>query len=413
MGKKVFISYAWTNDAYQKKVMDLATRLIKDGIDVILDKWDLHIGADRFLFMEKSVTESDKVLILCNKIYKEKADNRFGGAGQETMIIAPEVYEQNAPEKFIPIIMERDFWRKEYIPQYLKPLIYIDYTDNDIEMQYKNLLCAIYGVTMDIKPGIGDAPAYIKERVFLEDTQENKSITNFSKRLSTIIKMINMSSYEKEHINLEIIGDMMGLESVNELKKYYYGTEEPPYKFVEKLCRVLGINENWMKFGKETPYRNDLKTYYHAEEMLEEISCEKKILFFTVKELYRRELGIVLKKDKYVFQCYPRAFIFHADVGCGGAAQLHSLYNFLRLLNQKGKMPSGVYCVSEEEFYNLMNGDIYPGLICKPHREYLSFMLDDFINLYADEEEKNKYITWYDQTFVDSQKLIKGRLADN
>ena len=158
MEKKVFISYAWTNDAYQKKVIDLATRLREDGINVILDIWDLHTGADRFLFMEKSVTESNKVLILCNKMYKEKADNRYGGAGQETMIIAPEVYEKNEPEKFIPIIMERNLLGKEYIPQYLKSLIYIDYTDKDIESQYKNLLYAIYGVTKDIKPRIGAVP---------------------------------------------------------------------------------------------------------------------------------------------------------------------------------------------------------------------------------------------------------------
>ena len=138
MKKRVFISYAWTNDAYQKKVIDLATKLRNDGIDVILDKWDLRTGADRFIFMEKSVNESDKVLILCNKVYKEKADNRCGGAGQETMIIAPEVYEKNAPEKFIPIIMERNLLGKEYIPQYLKSLIYIDYTDKDIEGQYQS-----------------------------------------------------------------------------------------------------------------------------------------------------------------------------------------------------------------------------------------------------------------------------------
>lgn len=413
MGKKVFISYAWTNDAYQQKVIDLATRLRKDGIDVILDKWDLHTGADRFLFMEKSVTESDKVLILCNKIYKEKADNRYGGAGQETMIIAPEVYEKNAPEKFIPVIMERNFLGREYIPKYLKSLIYVDYTDDDIEIQYKNLVCAIYGVTMEVKPKVGAIPTYIKERVFIEDTKENEERkTNFARRLSTIIEMINKSNFETNYINLEIIGNRMGVESVNDLNRYYYGSEEPPYEFIEKLCRVLGINENWMKFGKDTPYRNELKTYYYAEEMLEEVSSEKEILFFTVKELYRRELGVIVKKDTYIFQCYPRAFTFHSDVGCGGAAELYSLYKFLKLLNQKGKMPSGVYCVSKEEFYNLLKGDIYPGLICKPHRDYFSYMLDDFIDLYADEKEKDKYIEWYGQTFVDSQKLIKGRLRE-
>ena len=327
------------------------------------------------------------------------------------MIIAPEVYEKNEPEKFIPIIMEHNLLGKEYIPQYLKSLIYIDYTDKDIESQYKNLLYAIYGVTKDIKPGIGAVPSYIKERMTAEDLHENEQEkSNFSKRLGSIIEMINMSNFEKEHINLEIIGDMMGLESVNELNRYYYGEEEPPYEFIEKLCKVLGINEKWMKFGKDTPYRNELRTYYHAEEMLEEISSEKEILFFTIKELYRRELGVIVKKDTYIFQCYPRAFTFHADVGCGGAAELFSLYNFLKRLNQKRKMPSGVYCVSEDEFYKLLNGEIYPGLICKPHRDYFTYMLDDFIDLYVDEKEKESYVEWYGQTFVDSQKLIKERL---
>ena len=37
-------------------------------------------------------------------------------------------------------------------------------------------------------------------------------------------------------------------------------------------------------------------------------------------------------------------------------------------------------------------------------------MLDDFIDLYADDKEKDNYIRLYDKTFVDSQRLIKGRI---
>ena len=66
--------------------------------------------------------------------------------------------------------------------------------------------------------------------------------------------------------------------------------------------------------------------------------------------------------------------------------------------------------MSEDEFYKLLNGEIYPGLICKPHRDYFTYMLDDFIDLYVDEKEKESYVEWYGQTFVDSQKLIKERL---
>lgn len=422
--KKVFISYAWTSEEYQKKVIDLATKLRTDGIVVILDKWDLDVGADKFAFMEKSIAESDKVLILCNKEYKKRADSRWGGAGHETMIIAPEVYEKNAPEKFIPIIMESSCSGKKYVPQYLKSFIYIDFTGNDIEKQYKDLVYAIYGFKPDRKPKVGEIPDYIKERIIISDISVEKENTdttntvtrgygktNFYMRLSKIIEMINLSNHREDFINLEVIGDMMGLESVNELNKYYYGEEEPSYEFIKKLCRVLGINEEWMQFGKETPYKNDLQNYDDAEQMLEELSCEEEIIFFTVEDIYRRELGVIVKKDKYIFKCYPSAFVFHSDVGNGGEIKLCSLYKFLKKLNQMKKMPSGIYFVSKEEFYDLLSGKIYPGLIKKPYREYKLYMLDDFISLYTDEEEKDKYIEWYGETFVDSQKLIKERLA--
>lgn len=407
MIKKVFISYAWTDEEYQQKVIELATKLRNDGIDVILDKWDLNIGADRFLFMEKSIDEADKVLILCNKRYKDKADNRDGGAGQETMIIAPEVYARNSPEKFIPIIMERSKSGKEYIPQYLKSLIFVDYTGKNIEMQYKRLVRTIYGVVNDIKPKIGEVPKYIKEKV---SNLDKKTLnTNFARRLDMIIEMINISTYESEHINLEIIGDMMGLESVNELNKYYYGQEEPPYDFIDKFCVIFGINKNWMKFEKGAPYKNDLPIYYNPQELLNEVSDINDISFFTIEKLYRRELGVIAKKGIYNFQCYPKAYTFHSDVGAAGASELCSLYDFLKSLNQIGKMPSGVYCVSEDEFYKLLKGDIYPGIIFKPDRNNFTYMLDDFIDLYGDNKKKDDYLRWYGQTFIDSQDKIRNR----
>lgn len=405
---KVFISYAWTDEAYKQKVLELATKLRKKGIDIILDIWDLHAGEDRFLFMEKSVAEADKVLILCNKVYKDKADNRNGGAGQEAMIIAPEVYEKNSPEKFIPVIMEHDSLGQKYIPQYLKNLIYIDYTDKNEKEQCDDLVYAIYGCTPYVKPEIGEVPNYIKEKVHIEDKKAMH--TNFGKRLNTIIEMINASTYESEHINLEIIGDMMGLQSVNELNKYYYGQEEPTYEFIDKLCVTLGLNKNWMKFGKDMPYKNELAKYYNPEELLDEICTVNKIFFFTIREYYRRELGVIVKNDTYNYQCYPKAYTFHSDVGCGGASELCLLYSFLKCLNKMGKMPSEVYCVSKDEFYNLLEGAIYPGIICKPHRDNFTYMLDDFIDLYRDDKKKEDYLIWYGQTFIDSQNLIKSCL---
>ena len=46
--KKVFISYSWK---VQEKVIELAQRLISNGIDVILDVYDLKEGQDKYAFM--------------------------------------------------------------------------------------------------------------------------------------------------------------------------------------------------------------------------------------------------------------------------------------------------------------------------------------------------------------------------
>ena len=49
---KVFVSYAWGTEQYQKKVLAFSTQLMSDGVDVVLDKWDLSEGNDTYAFME-------------------------------------------------------------------------------------------------------------------------------------------------------------------------------------------------------------------------------------------------------------------------------------------------------------------------------------------------------------------------
>lgn len=82
MNPKIFISYSWHPEENKIRVQQLARRLMSDGVDVILDVWSLKDGQDKYVFMEKMVTDPDinKVLIICNKDYAEKADNRKGGS---------------------------------------------------------------------------------------------------------------------------------------------------------------------------------------------------------------------------------------------------------------------------------------------------------------------------------------------
>lgn len=91
---KLFISYSWTNQDHETWVLNLANDLVENGVHVIIDKWDLKEGQDSYLFMEKvSDTEIQKVLIISDKKYADKANGRDGGVGTETQIISAEVYK--------------------------------------------------------------------------------------------------------------------------------------------------------------------------------------------------------------------------------------------------------------------------------------------------------------------------------
>ncbi len=52
---KVFISYSWSSSQHEAFVMELAEKLMADGVQVILDKWDLREGHDKYVFMETMV----------------------------------------------------------------------------------------------------------------------------------------------------------------------------------------------------------------------------------------------------------------------------------------------------------------------------------------------------------------------
>src|SRR5690242_4127600 len=140
---KVFISYSWTSKEHQQYVIDLAARLANDRVHVVIDVWDLQAGQDKFVFMEKMVTDPtiQRVLIILDQKYKEKADERKAGVGSESQIISSELYGKAEQRKFIPIIATKDEQGNPYLPVYLKSRIYYDLSpDADFANQYEQLL---------------------------------------------------------------------------------------------------------------------------------------------------------------------------------------------------------------------------------------------------------------------------------
>lgn len=165
MEHTVFISYSWTLEQHRQWVLELAKQLRSHGINVILDVWYLKTGHDKHAFMERMVTDPGvkRVLIICDQSYQQKADQREGGVGDETLLITPEVYGKVDQEKFIPIVVERD--KNDgapYMPAYLRSRMYIDMSvPTDFEDKYQELLRNLYGEPETTPPPLGKSPSYI------------------------------------------------------------------------------------------------------------------------------------------------------------------------------------------------------------------------------------------------------------
>ena len=164
---KVFISYSWKPEDDKEFVKEIADRLVKEsGIDVMIDRYDLSPGDDKFAYMERMVTDESivKVLIFSNKEYAEKADKREGGVGTESTIISQEIYNQVNQNKFIPVLLERNMHGEPCFPVFIKLRIYIDFSDsNKLEDEYEKLVRFIYDKPLDKKPSLGSVPPYILE----------------------------------------------------------------------------------------------------------------------------------------------------------------------------------------------------------------------------------------------------------
>ncbi len=163
---KVFISYSWSNQQHKDRVREWAEHLITDGVQVVMDVFDLKEGDDKYAYMERMVNDDSvtHVLLFCDGHYAEKADKQKGssGVGTESQIISSELYSQIQQSKFIPIFCEFKADGNPCVPVFLKTRFGIDFsTFEKANENWEQLVRLLYGKPLYIKPELGKPPAYI------------------------------------------------------------------------------------------------------------------------------------------------------------------------------------------------------------------------------------------------------------
>lgn len=161
---KVFISYSWTDQTHQELVKHWADRLVADGVDVILDIYDLKEGDDKYAFMESMVTDPTvtHVLVICDRAYADKSNARKAGVGTESQIISGEVYEKVKQSKFIPIVCEFGDDGEPILPAFMKTRMWINFSSSEAENEnWEQLVRLLYGKPQHVKPKKGKVPTFI------------------------------------------------------------------------------------------------------------------------------------------------------------------------------------------------------------------------------------------------------------
>jgi hypothetical protein len=161
---KVFISYSWTTPQHKNRVRLLAERLIQDGVEVVLDIYDLKEGHDKYSFMERMVTDSNitHVLVICDRLYAQKADAKKSGVGTESQIISKEVYEKVNQSKFIPLVCEFSENGEPCLPVFFKSRIWMDFSSLESENEnWERLIRLLFGKPEHQRPVLGRPPAYV------------------------------------------------------------------------------------------------------------------------------------------------------------------------------------------------------------------------------------------------------------
>ena len=187
---RVFLSYSHDTLEHKKWVLELATRLRTNGIDAILDQWELGAGSDIPHYMEENLANADYIIMVCTRNYVEKANKGTGGVGYEKMIITATLMKSVNETKIIPIVRQI---ADKSVPTFLTSKMYIDFSKEDeFELAYDNLIRSIHKSPLFEKPPVGNNPF---ERI------EAKPPESKHDPIKDIMKFF-ASEYENEHEHL-------------------------------------------------------------------------------------------------------------------------------------------------------------------------------------------------------------------
>ncbi|MEZ4382978.1 MAG: SEFIR domain-containing protein [Nannocystaceae bacterium] len=121
---RVFITYSHDSDAHRARVLGLADRMRRDGLDVRLDQYEVHVPEGWLMWMRRQLESADFVAMICTATYHrrfegEESASDAHAATWEGALTQQILYDAGSlNHRFIPLLFEGD--TPEQIPLVLR-----------------------------------------------------------------------------------------------------------------------------------------------------------------------------------------------------------------------------------------------------------------------------------------------------
>lgn len=301
---KVFISYSWSSEAHKAWVLKLATDLRNQGVDILLDRWALKEGMDKYHFMESCITNPDiqKILIISDKIYAEKSNSRTGGVGTEAEIISSELYNKVDQVKFAAVVTQKNESGIEYIPTMLKNRIFFDMSiDEDYYKKIEEILRWIFDEPILVKPPIGKRPNFsVEPNAKAVDASFRRLIESFKSGATTTSYHI-VTYYENFKTDyLEFRTRISNANSYDAMSEELNIIAPLRDEFIEVLDHIL-ISKNAEWFAEFEKVFFEIASFMSVNNNNMNVGPYTDSFDFFVYELFLHSLSRILKKEKFEY----------------------------------------------------------------------------------------------------------------
>jgi len=157
-----FISYSWDSEAHKTWVRSLAERLVKNGVDVVIDQWHLEPGDSITQFMEGSIERAEFVLVICTPNYARRSNSRTGGVGYEQQIISGQMALGLKHKRFIPILRRGTLnpGRGNAMPTHLSGIYALDMRRAHADEDFEDLARILFAEPRYRPPPLGHGPMF-------------------------------------------------------------------------------------------------------------------------------------------------------------------------------------------------------------------------------------------------------------